>query len=216
MVLRRFLNSSIGKKQLLALSGFFLSIFLVVHLAGNLLILKSIETFDQYAMALMHDPMIIPAEIILAFIFLSHIFLGIKISIENKRARPVSYAFGKRSEGRKSLASSTMIYSGVWILIFLVLHIKQFKYGDHVSQTLGALVISAFQSPYYVVWYWVSMGVVGLHLSHGLWSMFQTWGVNHPVYSVWIKRASHVFGWTIAIGYMAIPIYIFFFKGVSL
>jgi succinate dehydrogenase / fumarate reductase cytochrome b subunit len=226
-VIRALGASSIGKKQVTALTGLLLIGFLIVHLAGNLLIFVGPAAFNHYSHSLIHNPLIIPAEVALALIFIVHIGTATRVQIENRRARPVPYA-RVRSRGRPSrrtFGSQTMIVTGFWVLVFLVLHIMTFKFGPHYTflvagvpevvnghevRDLYRLVLEVFGRPGYVAWYVASMVALGLHLQHGAWSLFETFGLDHPRYTPWIVRGGRAFGWIMALAYMSIPLAVYF------
>ena len=212
------LSSSIIKKQIIAITGLLLYGFLVAHLVGNCLLYLGPEAFNTYAHTLTQSPLIYPAEALLALIFLTHIILAIWLTVENKRARPESY-YKKRKTGRgATFASSTMTITGPIILIFLVFHILHFKFGPYYSvaykdtsmRNLYLVVIEYFRNPLSVVWYLFAMLALGLHLSHGLWSAFQSLGLHHPKYSKCLRLKSQIFAFLIAGGFAALPVYCYF------
>lgn len=217
-MLKRFLTvatSSVMKKQAMGVTGLLLCGFLVSHLAGNCLIYFGPEAFNTYAHKLVTNPLIYIAEAILALIFLSHIALAARLTIENKMARPTSY-YMRQATGRGStLASSTMPITGIIILIFLVLHIIQFKFGAYYEATydgvvmrdLYRLLIEYFSSPLAVAWYIFCMLALGLHVSHGFWSAFQSIGFNHPKYTPVLKLLAKLYALVITVGFSALPIY---------
>jgi succinate dehydrogenase / fumarate reductase cytochrome b subunit len=212
----RYLRSSIGKKQLLALTGLGLVGFLVAHLAGNLLLFVGKQKFNEYSHALVSNPLIYAAEAGLAGLFLVHLGLAVKLTLENKDARPVGYAVVRSRGGpsRRSLASQSMIYSGALVLAFLVLHLFTFKFGEYrevvhsgvAMRDMHWLVIKAFKNPLYIAWYVLSMAVLGLHLSHAIASIFTTFGLESPSYTPAVRRASLAFGWALAAGFGLIPV----------
>jgi len=215
-----YFNSSIFKKNTMAITGLLLCGFLVTHLAGNLLIFVGPQTFNSYSHTLISNPFIIPAEIILALIFLSHIFMAIRLTIENKLARPTNY-YSKVPTGRgATFASSTMPITGFIILAFLIWHILKIKFGPEYSVTYDGVVMRDFyrllthffQNKLHVIGYILSVAALGVHLSHGFWSAFQSLGFNHPKYNCCIKCAAKVFAVIIFIGYSALPLY-FYYKG---
>jgi succinate dehydrogenase / fumarate reductase cytochrome b subunit len=217
-MLKRFLTvltSSVMKKQAMGVSGLMLCGFLVTHLAGNCLIYVGPEAFNTYAHKLVTNPAIYLAEAVLALIFLTHIGLAAKLTIENKIARPTNY-YMRQATGRGStLASSTMPITGLIILIFLVLHIIQFKFGPYYEATydgvvmrdLYRLLIEYFSSPIAVAWYIFCMLALGLHVSHGFWSAFQSIGFNHPKYTPLLQLLSKLYAVAMTVGFSALPIY---------
>ena len=128
----RALSSSIGTKLLMGLTGIGLFAYMVLHLAGNALILAGPALFNEYSHTLISNPLILPIELGLLAIFVIHIYKAITMWFGNKAARPVGY-LKKELAGhtsRKSVASSTMILSGLFILFFVIVHVKQFKFGS--------------------------------------------------------------------------------------
>ena len=201
----KLFSSPIGKKLGMALTGLILYGFLVGHLLGNLLLLKGDggQAFNAYAEFLINHPLIIPAELFLVVVFLLHIYLAIRVTRENRRARPVGYQT-TQSVGGRSFASSTMIYSGVIVLVFLVLHLKTFKYGDKAGGTLYDLVSSTFQQTGYMVWYAIAMLVLGFHLWHAFHSALQTLSVR----SEKIKYLGLFLCLALALGFGFLPVYV--------
>lgn len=209
-----FFRSSIGKKIFVGGTGLLLCGFLVAHLAGNLLILAGNgKAFNAYAQALITNPLFYPAEVALAALFLAHIAMAIVITRENRKARGATpYAY-QASQGGRTFASSTMIYTGMLTLAFLVMHIFNFRLGDKGqvaldgSGGLHALVVSHFQNPLNALLYVAAMGLIGVHVSHGLQSAFRTLGLVHPRYTPYVVRLSQAFGAVIAIGFSLIVVW---------
>ena len=199
-----FLSSPIGKKMGMALTGLILYGFLVGHLLGNLLLLKDDggRSFNAYSDFLINHPLLIPAEIFLVIVFALHLFLAISVTRDNRRARTVGYQT-TQSVGGRSFASRTMIYSGVVILVFLVLHLKTFKYGDKPSG-LYDLVLATFQQTGYLIWYAVAMLVLGFHLWHAFHSAFQTLSIRSDK----IKSLGLVLCLVLAFGFGFLPVYV--------
>ena len=199
-----FLSSPIGKKMGMALTGLILYGFLVGHLTGNLLLLKDDggRSFNAYSDFLINHPLLIPAEIFLVIVFALHLFLAISVTRDNRRARTVGYQT-TQSVGGRSFASHTMIYSGVVILVFLVLHLKTFKYGDKPSG-LYDLVLATFQQTAYLIWYAVAMLVLGFHLWHAFHSAFQTLSIRSDK----IKSLGLVLCLVLALGFGFLPVYV--------
>ena len=128
-----FFNSSVGSKYLIAFTGLSLVGFLIVHLVGNLLVYVSPEAFNHYSDKLIKNPLVIPAELGLVALFLLHAYKAVRMFLGAKQARPVGYAKKARAghTSRKSWASTTMILSGTFLLLFVPFHLKTFKYGPH-------------------------------------------------------------------------------------
>lgn len=206
-----FLNtlwSSIGKKMMMAVTGLCFSGFLISHLAGNLFIYGGRDAFNSYAERL-HSlgPLLTVAEIALLFMALVHVITGATLFYENFNARPNRYAVNKSAGGR-SLGSATMPYTGFFMLFFIIFHLVNFHFVDKTHQTIFDIVSGFFSNPVYMVFYIFSMVIVGIHVSHGLWSAFQTLGANHPRYMPIIMTASLVFSLIVGIGFGFLPVYI--------
>jgi succinate dehydrogenase / fumarate reductase, cytochrome b subunit len=217
-----YASSSIGRKQILAKTGLLLCGFLLVHLAGNFLLFVGAEAFNSYAYAITKNkPILYVAEVILFGIFATHIFLALKLTFENRKARGgVPYAINAQA-GEMTIATKTMPYTGVWTLIFLVLHLWNFKYGGAERVTvdgvemldLYTLVQLHFQRPFWSLYYIVSMALLAAHVHHGLQSALQTYGVNHPKWGGIIKLVANVYATIIFLGFSSFPVYFLICKG---
>lgn len=203
--------ASIVKKTAMALTGLAWVGFLIGHLTGNFLLFQGPEKFNAYAHFLESTGgLLILAEIGLAVFLLTHIYSGIKVSLENRAARPRDYEV-KATNGKASLFSRSMAVGGVITAVFIVTHIFAFKLSSHdVEDGLHGLVMRSFQNPLTVAWYILAMFAIGMHLSHGFGSAFQTLGVSKPVWRNRLKSAGLVLGWLIAGGFMSFPIWAFF------
>ena len=202
----------------MAVTGLLLVGFLVTHFAGNLLLFVGEESFNMYAHKLTSNPLIYFAEVFLALVFLFHVFLALKITLGNRGARPIGYDV-TTSLGKKSLASSTMMWSGSFIFIFLVLHLVSFKFGADVVpptaegvRNLYALVVARFENKFYSIFYIFCMIVLGFHLSHAIQSSLRTLGLSHPKYLKYSTIFSCILGIAFAIGYCIFPIYFGFIR----
>ncbi len=209
-LLNLLFRSSAGKKILMALSGFCLVLFLVAHLAGNLTAFAGAEAFNGYA-AKLHSlgPLLILFNIGLAAVSLIHIFLGGVLFLENLRARPQGYRKFKNPGGR-TFGSDAMPYTGFLILVFVIYHLFKFTFVDKSGTTIFNLVSEAFSMPLNVFIYTTAMIVVALHVSHGIWSLFQTLGANNDDAMPIIYGLSQVTAVAFAIGFAGLPIYLFF------
>lgn len=208
-------SSSIGKKQAMAVTGLGLCGFLLAHLAGNCLLYVGEEAFNGYARTLESMPLLIPAEIALLALFVVHIGMALRVTIENRKARPIRYSVSA-TKGARTLASSTMWLTGLLTLIFVVLHLIHFKFIDHAAHGgLYRLVVERFQSLPYVVWYVVAVCALGLHVGHGLGSAVRTLGFQHPRYSPCVEWCSRAFGVLVAVGFAALPIWVYVTKASS-
>jgi succinate dehydrogenase / fumarate reductase cytochrome b subunit len=215
-----YLSSSIGKKQLMAITGLGWCGFVLGHMLGNLLYLVGPEAFNAYGHAITgNKPVYYAIETGLTLTLLGHMFFAALVVMENRRARPVGYAVNPASgsKGGASVAAKTMQYSGALILVFLVLHLLKFRFGEYYPfvmkgeeiRDLYKLMTEVFQSAGLVAWYLVSMLVLGLHLSHALWSSIQTLGLVPGGKETQLRCLSQAFGWLVAIGFAVNPILIF-------
>jgi succinate dehydrogenase / fumarate reductase cytochrome b subunit len=214
----RLFSSSIGSKLLIALTGVGLVLFLVAHLSGNLLFIVGPDAFNQYSHTLISNPLVYAAEAGLVAIFLLHVYKTVRLYTGAKHARPAAYARKEWAGGRsrKTWASTTMIFTGLITFAFLVLHLRKFKFGTWYETPEGIrdlyrLQVEIFSDPAYVAFYMLSMVVIGFHLWHGVPSMAQSLGLDHPRVSpriIWIGRAVAVL---LAAGFFVLPIYTFLF-----
>ena len=180
----KFTNSSIGKKFMMAVTGSFLLIFLIVHLVGNITLFFGASAFNAYVSALdTIKPLIRVIEVVLLAVFIIHILNGIKLWFENKRARGVTYKVNG-SRDNSTVFSRTMAVTGSIILIFLVSHLATFFWRFNVHDPLGFatnhqyydVVVYFFNMWWYSVLYVIAMIFLGYHLNHGFQSAFQTFG----------------------------------------
>jgi len=210
----KFANSSIGKKFVMAVTGLSLLLFLVVHLAGNLTLYISEETFNGYVAALdIVKPLIRVVEVILALVFIFHIYNGIKLWYENKKANPIKYKVNASSQN-STLTSRTIIISGSIVFIFLVTHLSTlwyaFNFGSHgADHSYYNIVMEWFTYPVYVLFYVIAMVLLGFHLNHGFQSAFQTFGWTHKKYTPAIEKIGTLFAIVMAVGFASIPIFFF-------
>jgi len=215
---RRVFSSSVGTKLLIGLTGLALFVYMVLHLVGNAVIFFGQDTFNEYSHQLISNPFIVPVEIGLLLVFLLHIYKTVTMWMRNKAARPVGYQKKELAghTSRKSLASSTMIASGLIIMVFVAIHVTQFKYGTFYlvsgSESIRDLYrteIEVFQQPLWVAFYVLCTLIVGLHLRHGIASAFQSLGLDHPRYMRRIVIWGIVFAVLIGGGLAMIPIWVY-------
>ncbi len=214
-----FLRSTIGRKQVVALTGLGLSLFVLTHMAGNLLMFVSPQAYNEYGHALVTNPLFIFAELGLLAAFLFHALVAIRLQILNRSARPNGYAVTAKGEKATDPISKTMAIQGLIILVFVILHLIKFKWGAHYTVDYGKgpirdlhrLVVEVFAEPGYVAWYILCLVALGLHLSHGIKSALQTFGLHHPAYQCRIKLLAIGYAVAVAGGFIAQPIYMFFF-----
>ncbi len=215
-----FLNSSIGKKYLMGVAGLGWTLFVFGHMAGNLLIFAGSETFNKYGHAMVSNKVLLyGTEFFLSLCLLIHVTLGILLSLENKKAKPAKYVLSPSLEKASGFASKTMAFHGTIILFFIVYHLITFKWGPYyeveyngmIVRDLYRLVVEVFSDPAYVSGYVICLILLGIHLSHGVSSVFQSFGFNHPRYTPMIKKAGWFYALVVAGGFISQPIYVFLF-----
>ncbi len=202
------LSTSIGKKLMMALTGLGFIGFLAAHLAGNLTLYMGQEAFNSYAEHLHSTgPLLKVAEFGLLLLAIIHVATGLTLFYQNWRSRPVRYSVNKSAGGR-TIGSSTMPYTGILVLLFVILHLANFHFVDKSGTTIWHIVTDTFNSGGYIFIYIVAMIVVAIHVSHGLWSAFQTLGVSHVKYTPLIWGFSVAFAVIVGVGFGLIPIFI--------
>ena len=209
-------SSSVGTKLLIGITGVALFLYLLIHIAGNLVVFLGPAAFNTYAFTLESNPVLPIIELLLLSVFVIHIYKTVRMFLSNQSTRPVAYAQKKGAgrPSRKSLASSTMIVSGLWLLAFLVIHVKAFHdgWGHEYEWPAGGRdlyrqVMETFANPLMVGFYVISMVVVGSHLWHGISSAFQSLGADKPAWTRFILPAGKVIAVLIAGGFIVIALW---------
>lgn len=224
--LRDTLCSTLGQKFLMALTGLALILFVIFHLLGNLpLLIPNGSVFNSYANQLTSlGYWLKAAEVILSLLAILHILIAIRLKYLATRARPTRYlqTRSKMGGGKQSASSRNLILSGTMILFFLIIHIIQFKYGPSIKEgyvthlqgepvrDLYRLVRESFHRRETVCFYVLSILFLGAHLKHGFWSSFQSLGATRPRTSNAIFYLGVTLSVLLAIGYLIIPISIYF------
>lgn len=214
-------SSSVGTKILIGTTGALLVIYLLIHIAGNLLIFFGPEVFNRYAYTMeVLNPTLPAIEIALLLVFLLHIYKTVTMFVGNQSARPVRYEQKKYAgrPSRKSLASSTMIASGLWLLIFLLVHVKAFRFSPELpwaggGRDLYQQELTTLSNPWIVGFYVLSMIVVGSHLWHGVSSALQSLGFDHPVWTPRMLTVGKVLATLIAVGFITIAVWVYLQNG---
>ena len=210
-----YFRSSIGRKQLVAVTGLLLCGFLVGHLTGNLLLMVSSDAFNIYAHKLISlGVLLYVIEAGLAAIFLTHLGLAMKLNMENMKSRGKYQQKSKTGRGT-TFASQTMPYTGIILLIFLVLHLISLKFGTQYETTVDGVVmrdlyrttIEYFKSPIATAWYVVAMLTAAIHTSHGFASAFQSMGWNHGKYFKNVKRLGLIYAIVVGGGFAFLSIW---------
>ncbi len=219
------IKSSLAKKYWMAATGLFLCLFLVGHLLGNLQLLLPIneasDSFNLYARFMTSNPIVKLLSYLTYFSILFHSVDGILLTIQNKKARPVAYAYNKPGVN-STWSSRNMGLLGTVLLFFIIIHMRSFWYEMHFGnmpttiiegeevKDLYLITTQAFERFWYVALYVLSMIAIAFHLSHGFASAFQTFGANHPKYTQVVKKIGYAFGILIPLAFAIIPLAIYF------
>jgi succinate dehydrogenase / fumarate reductase cytochrome b subunit len=221
----RAFSSTIGKKLVMAVTGLGLCGFLVVHLAGNLLLYVGPEQYDHYADSLhAQKALLTVAEFGLLVLFVGHIWLAVTTNRENIAAREIPYAMRQSKRPPSALvtpASSMMYATGIAVLLFLLLHLSDFRFNEYVSklgvrqhggETHFARAVNILHDPLSAIVYVLGSCVLGYHVLHGFQSAFHTLGLNHPKYTPFIKCLGILFAVTVALGFGSFPLWAWAFQ----
>lgn len=216
-------RSPIGKKLLTGITGLGLTVFVFVHMVGNLSYLSSDpNAYNLYADFLTGlGPIFYVIELGLLAFFVIHIIIGIKIWLGKRKAREVGYNKYKSMGGpsKQSLSSRSMIVTGLILMVFLIFHLISFKYGPEYEidvagteiRDLKRLLDERFNEPLYAFGYPAVMILLAFHLRHGIWSAFQSIGAMKPKLTPLVYTIGVILAVLIAVGFLFIPLYIFFF-----
>jgi len=223
-----FINSSIGKKLIMSISGLFLIVFLLVHLTANLFLLAGSDAFNLSAHFMDTNPLIQIMQPILALGFALHIIYSLIVQFHNWKSRPVKYAKTDQKEA-STWASRNMIWLGLFVLAFLFIHIINFFWklkfgeigtlivnGEEMENSYG-MVSSLFTSGGFLSYiysgiYIIGFVALGLHLHHAFWSAFQTIGWSNIKWRKIWTVIGDIYAILIAVGFSIIPIYFLFIK----
>jgi succinate dehydrogenase / fumarate reductase, cytochrome b subunit len=207
----RFWETTIGKKAIMAVTGFVLFGFIVAHLLGNLQIFLPPDKINEYSAYLKSIPLPLwLARITLLVSVALHIWASFQLWLLQREARPIGYV--KKVNAHSTYASRTMIWSGPILLAFVIWHLLQFTFGvvhpgaPFSEHDVYNNVVLGFQVWPVALFYIIAMTMLCFHLYHGLWSMFQSLGFSHPVYTPWLKTLAKIVAIAIAIGYISIPV----------
>lgn len=208
--LTKTFSYSLGKKLVMGATGIFLCLFLLVHLSGNLLLFLPDEgaAFNAYSDFMSHSKLIRLMEVVLFLGFCFHIAEGVRLTVENKKARPIPY--GANRQAGATWSSRSMGLTGAIVFVFLVVHLNTFFVKHRLLKGEGTMydaVVEAFASPAYSLFYVAAMGLLGLHLNHGFQSAFQSLGLNHRRYTPLIQKIGVGFSVLVPLGFAALPVY---------
>jgi succinate dehydrogenase / fumarate reductase cytochrome b subunit len=213
----RVFGSSVGTKLLIGTTGLALFLYLLIHIAGNILVFFGPDVFNRYAYVMEANPLLPVIEIGLLLVVLLHVYKTIRMFLDNQRARPVTYQKKKYAGGpsRKTFASSTMILSGLWLVVFIVMHTRAFRFAPEYpwpggGRDLYRQEMENLSNPLVVVFYVLSMVVVGSHLWHGASSALQSLGADHPRWTPRVLAGGKVMAVLIAGGFIVIALWVHF------
>jgi len=222
-----YYSSPVGKKVFTGVTGLGWFLFTIVHMTGNLSYFASdANAYNEYAHFLMSlGPLLWALEIGLLVLLVMHAFLGVGIYLNKRKARKSAYAKYASKGGaqtKQSLSSRTMIWTGLILLVFLVVHLASFKYGTYYEvmvngepmRDLKRLVTEKFQSPFYAFGYTAVVLLLAFHLRHGIWSAFQSLSLTNPRLTPVIYTAGTILGLLLATGFFVLPLYIYFTGGL--
>lgn len=213
------------KKSIIALSGLFLCLFLIVHLSANSILLLPEETarglYNSYSTTLRESPLIKVVAYVLYLSIILHVVYALLITLKNRRAKPKGYLVNNFKEN-SSWTSQNMGLLGIILLLFIVVHLANFwariklGLGEEVGLDANGHVdvyqvtYGLFQNFYYVLFYTLLMIPLGLHLNHGLKSAFKTLGFYHKKGLRIVATISLIYAAIMAIGFGIIPTIVFF------
>ena len=210
------LDSSVGKKILMGLTGLLLVAFLLEHLVGNVLLYVSgkedaFGPFDAYVDFLKgFGPLLPVMEVGLLLLFVVHALFAIRLTLQNRDARKNKYVV-RNDRGGQTVGSISMIITGLIITAFLVVHMLDFRFSHAFEKAHGLTVARTMASAPKALLYVAVMAVVGLHLSHGFQSALQSLGINHPRWTAFLRRAGIAIAVLFAAAFASFPLYFLFF-----
>jgi len=203
------LASSVGRKIVMGLTGLLLVGFLIEHLHGNLKLIEDPtgQAFNEYVAWLQgFGPLLIVAELGLAALFLCHIALALRLSLENLQARKSRYVV-RATHGQRSAGSMSMLITGALITGYLALHLLDFRLDARFFEEPAGFVRATLSDPGHGIAYVLAAGVIGLHLSHGFRSAFQSLGLSHTRLNPYLGMLGYGLAALFAVGFAAIPLY---------
>jgi succinate dehydrogenase / fumarate reductase cytochrome b subunit len=222
----KYLSSSVGRKQIMGASGIYLYFFLLVHLVGNFGLLIGPEYFNGYGHLLLHTmrEIIVPIECTLLAAFILHLVLGLKLAVENRKARSERYAVNASKAGSGPYARF-MALSGSWLLVFVLVHVPHFRFGAYSGMATATYdgvemrdiygtAMHFFAKPWFTLFYVGSFAILFTHLAHGVQSSLQSLGLNHHRYNAAIKVISTTYAILICGGFACLAIWLYFQRGV--
>jgi succinate dehydrogenase / fumarate reductase cytochrome b subunit len=211
-----FYKSAVGKKAVMAVTGIILFGFVLVHMLGNLKLYEGPQLLNNYAGFLrsVGGPAVPPsgllwvARLVLLVAVFLHMWAAWQLTLLNRQARPADYV--RRDVVHTTYASRTMRWGGIIILLFVLYHLLDLTWGvtnpAYVEKDVYHNVVASFSRWWISLFYIVAQLALGLHLYHGLWSLFQSLGWNHPRFNRWRSGFAHAFAWIITLGNISFPV----------
>lgn len=218
------IGSSIGRKIINGVTGLFFVGFVIGHLTGNFLLFAGPDAFNSYAYfltSLFHGVGLLIVEAVMLLFLAMHAWSGISVWLNKWSARGKGYSVtGHAAGSRKSKASTSMLWTGILLLLFIFFHVLQFKFGvtdprppeEHEvlingveMENLYGRVVDTFAQPFYTAVYMIIMAMLGTHLWHGTWSAFQSLGLANQHYLPTIRKIGHALAVLLAVGFLALP-----------
>jgi len=211
-----FYRSAIGKKAVMAITGVILFGWVTAHMLGNMKLYLGQDHFNEYAKwlrvmgapAMPHSGLLWIGRAVLILCIAFHIHAMVALTLINRKARPVGYT--DRDYEAASYASRTMRWGGVLILVFIIYHLLHLTFGtvhpNYVEGDPYHNVVSGFQVVWVSLFYILAQVALGMHLYHGLWSMFQSLGLNTPKFNAWRRVFATTFALVISLGNISFPI----------
>ncbi len=203
------LSSSVGRKIVMGVTGLLLVGFLVEHLHGNLKLYEDTtgEKFADYVGFMQGlGPLLTLAELGLAALFVCHIAIALQLTLENRAARKQRYIV-RNNRGAQTIGSVSMHVTGAALLLYLLKHLYDFRFDARFFEDPAGLVKSTLSTPAHGVFYVAGALVLGLHLSHGFRSAFQSLGISHPKWNSSLQKLGIVVALVFALGFASFPLY---------
>ena len=227
--LKQLFSSTLGRKYIMGASGMGLVVFLIGHLAGNLTLYTGTSDATNAYSAKLHSLGygLLAIEIGLYATILIHVIAAIQVTLASKKARPIGYAEIKTKGGptKNTYTSRNMILTGLVLLVFMIIHMKQFRFGPNVEEGYTAtvngmmvhdiyrVVVETFADIKWVIFYCACMFFLGFHFRHGFWSGFQSLGAMNPRWSKPIYALGLILALLLTVGFFFMPIYIYATQG---
>ena len=205
-----FYRSTVGKKMIMAVTGVIGIAFVILHMAGNLQLFAGRQKLNDYA-AMLHGPLhevVLLQRVVLIVAVVLHVLMAWQLTVLSRKARPVGYV--RREPQVSTWAARTMRWGGVFLLVFIVLHVLHFTTLDldrsFVPLDAYGNLVKAFASPLVAVLYLAAMVFLGLHLYHGAWSSARTLGVAQPTRWPLRRKTALVIALLLWLGFSAVPV----------